>query len=234
MIKLLDLINEGIKFPNMNGIKSIISNIRKLYFGSDLGNSELASILDGAFSKYNVTFEPGFGTPESSLMASAGLTSASTNSNLEIVIYYSDSLYEILMDGEYYNAFEKALPNLLRHEFIHVEQMRRLQKSVGKSKAHVILSKLKRHQSGNRVNYYLDKMEIHAFAVESVSEFLSIGYTKEQILHKLKHVSDSSIYPSVDESDSFRTYYLYFYEFAEDKLSRDTFKRFIKKMVEVL
>lgn len=202
--------------------------------GKGYGNLEIASILNRIFSKYDIVFEPGSGTPVFDDSAKVGIVNAGIDDLGRIHVHYKDYFYEGFEDDEIWNDIIAVISRVVAHERTHLHQLQQIRKGRSTSDYYDILSKVQSDTS-NRWRYLSNKQEIMAFAVEAVEEFRSLGYSDDDILKKMKTPFKDNV-----ESNIFYLYTDYFdytwdgYDKDEIKKMKDVIDRFLKYMYQYI
>ena len=208
-------------YTDLSFVSKELNKVKDEIVDKDLGNLEIERILDKAFYPYNVSFENGWGESAFNSMSRVALISAATENSADIIIYYADHFYETFEDDEYWDEFVSVVRRLLRHEFIHHQQIKNI--AVGKTSYQLqqILNK-SGVEPGKQYDYLWSKYEIQAFAAEAVEELRNVGYTDEEIINKIRTRKD------LEESDILFMYMELFN--APDSLYDKKDKRDIKEM----
>jgi len=210
MIKLINLITEKVNKADISFVEPTMNKIRKQLVGNDLGNLEIADILNKAFRKHQIQFEPTNSGPSAHAERNeAGIPVGSIDEKLNIIIEYNEYLHEVFVDNYNWDTFIKVLKNMISHELIHRQQIKKIYlKNFDPYMRDQILRQMQADPH-SRESYLANKQEMRAFAQEAVNEFLSIGYNKEQIMHRLRYPYKADS-PHAEESDTFWSYINWF------------------------
>jgi hypothetical protein len=201
--RIINAINEKVlnvnTKPIMNDLKSAKSDI----VDQNLGNLQIASILNNKLRKHRITFTQEFGSPTNSSKAEVGLIGGATLIDGSIEVHFMDSFYETFEDDYLWDEFIIVVEQIIEHELVHREQFKRI-------KNPEVLDRLAVDPEDS-VEYYSSKIEQMAMAKQAVKEFQTIGYENNDILKRVKQPFSNKVTPGREESDVFWNYTELFY-----------------------
>jgi hypothetical protein len=135
----------------------------------------------------------------------------------EILIEY------VLYDDNIFPYFARVVASVVNHELIHRDQLENTPFD------HQVTRRDLQNSESN-FSYLSNTKEIDAHAAEAVSEFLEMGYSKEEIRGWL--TSTEKIKYHANESTAFWKYWDYFGVYNEDE--DDTWRRFLTRFYDFL
>jgi len=195
-ISLKKLILESVIDIDASFIKDELNkNVSK--FTSDLSSLDVVTLLNDIFFQHSIYFDIEDKESNRNDYAQVGVVEGYIDEALNIHILLNNDIWEELDDPNWFKSFSNVLNSVISHELVHREQLTRA-------------SEIKPVNMASNFTYLSDKREIMANAKSAVNEFLNLGYSKEQILKKLREPRNKEIYPSVEESEVFWQYLEHF------------------------
>lgn len=229
-----ELLERSFPLSDSSFVKLEMNKHKNELIGKGYGNLEIEQILNKIFSKYDIQFEIGFGTPAFEDSANVGIVNAAIDDYGHVHIHYKDYFYETFNDDYYWNDLIGVLSRTIAHERTHLHQLNQIRNGRTLSDYYEILSKVKT-DTGNRYKYLSNKQEIMAFAVEAVEEFRSLDYSDDEILKKMKTPFKDNV-----ESNIFYLYTDYFdytgdwMDATEKKKMKDVIDKFLMYMYQYI
>ena len=166
-------------------------NINK--FTSDLSSMDVVNILNDIFFQHSIYFDIDARESNRDDYAKVGVVEGYIDDKLNIHIILNNDIWEELDDSQWFKSFLNVLDSIISHELVHREQLTRS-------------SEIKSVNMASNFTYLSDKREIMANAKSAVNEFLNVGYSKKQILQKLREPQNREINPGIEESEVFWQY----------------------------
>jgi hypothetical protein len=211
-MKFDTFINEKAFVPNTDFVYVILNRIKNKLINAKT-NVECAKILREAFkSKWFsivTTKEESYICLVPTWAINGALTSASgegeekityelSRVNISLGIEFCSKLNAIKTDKEW-KSFMDAFEYTVAHEYIHKYQL----SHVNIDTAISIFNQMK---FDTDKAYLSMDIEIMAFALQSLKEFIAAGYSPEEILERVKKPLDKNLKPALTVSDVFRRY----------------------------
>lgn len=178
-------INEAVKVDS-SFIPKELNRVKDKIIGKDLGNLEIAEILNKALRYHHVDFEPGFVQSGDSDMARVSISLGVIDVAGGIHIQYEKDFYEQFSDDDTWPSFVNVVHRLVEHELVHRFQIQRISSKYHGYKRDQILSKLEADPH-NLDSYLGSSQEIPAFARQAVLEIRQAGYSDAIIAKYLRN-----------------------------------------------
>ena len=150
---------------------------------------------------------------------------ASGSINGIVTIYYSSGLYEVFNKNfKYWKLFKNIIAEFLSHELVHVIQFDKvIDKLKNNPQGYIkFIDSLGQGEQQDHIKYLSQKLEVMAFARQSVQEFKSHGFSNEEIVKYIKNFSKADI------DDSY-VFYVYVYFFSKNS---KVLKKFLKNVYD--
>jgi len=210
--------------PHVNWVSKILSKMDIEEAGQDI--HELADLLTDIFSKRKIAFEVGTGkfgagVYKDKLSAKTGLVGAefiSVDSDPQIIVVISKAAARL---SSFFPEFDMRLKQLIKHEYIHKQQLQKKIAGTGNKNASLGSSPELDHR------YYADPYEVSAITSEIETQLLQIEPNPQKLISMLK-IGDKRL----QQSDRYRLYLL---SYKEDPLKfKPAYTKMIKELIHRL
>ena len=160
-----------------------VETVLKEYKGQTKTLLEMLNILENSLHNYAIIFEPS-NNKDSLLTRAANIKMQ--NGVLGILFYCGELLPQVLTDPSVAKTFREHFKALLEHELVHKEQnvRRMLKQRRFPPPSQFAAADLKTVEIVRR--YLSDPQELMAYAKSILRELQNYGYSKEEILSRLR------------------------------------------------
>ncbi len=205
-------LQEAIINVDMSKVEHKLKEFVKKVNGKNFHTTKLCTMFNNLMKNFNITMISSYSNQFSaiSMYSNFYIQKASTTSAGNIEIIVNDEFCELFgsEDAEYFeeSKFIAALSSIISHELIHRQQLSRMKNPIN------VLNSMKSKMSYENLEseYFSNKQEMMAFSKNVVDEWTDSGYSKNEIINKIKHITNQNVYPDIKESDILWNYHSYF------------------------